>query len=90
MHAVVVNANVHDVDRATQRLHDEVVPRVSQAPGFVAAYWIRTPGPRGLSIIVFDSEENARATASRLQADGSGTDAVTLEGVDVHEVVANA
>ena len=38
MHAVVVKVNVDDSEAAMARLRDEVVPRVSQAPGFVAGY----------------------------------------------------
>ena len=36
MHAVVVRVNIDDSEAATARLREEVVPRVSQAPGFVA------------------------------------------------------
>jgi len=41
MHAVVVRVNIDDSEAATARLREEVVPRVSQAPGFVAGYWTR-------------------------------------------------
>jgi hypothetical protein len=36
MHAVVVNLTITDADAAEQALHEQLVPRVSQAPGFVA------------------------------------------------------
>jgi hypothetical protein len=45
----------------------------------------------GLSIIVFDSEENARAAGDRVSAIASAApDDVTLDGVEVREVVASA
>jgi hypothetical protein len=40
---------------------------------------------------VFESEDAARAAAELIRSDGSPTpDAVTLDSVDVNEVVANA
>jgi len=88
MHAVVVKAKLSDDDSASlEELREQVVPRVSQAPGFVAGYWVRLESEnRGASVIVFDSEENARNAASQLQP----PEGVTLESVDVGEVVANA
>jgi hypothetical protein len=87
MHAVVVRVTVNDPDGAQQRLKEEVVPRASNAPGFQAGYWTRE-GQSGLSMIVFDSEENARAAAERIPA--SVPEGVTFEGIEVREVVASA
>ena len=90
MHAVVVNVTVNDFDRARKMLEEEVVPRVKQAPGFVAGYWTRTEENRGLSMIVVESEEGARAVAEMILRGPPDPDAVTVEGVDVREVVASA
>ena len=87
MHAVVVRVTVNDEEAAMASLRDEVVPQASQAPGFVAGYWTRKDNT-GLSMIVFESEEGANAVAERLPS--MVPDAVTLEGVEVREVVANA
>ena len=87
MHAVVVRVKIKDAEGATSALREQVVPRVSQAPGFVAGYWTRKDNA-GLSMIVFDSEENAQAASEAIR---SGVpDAVDLEGTEVREVVANA
>jgi hypothetical protein len=44
------------------------VPRVSQAPGFVAGYWTRADdGSNGLSMLVFESGDNARAAADMIR-----------------------
>ena len=88
MHAVVVRAKLSDDDSASlEELRQQVVPRVSQAPGFVAGYWVRFESEhRGTSVIVFDSEENARNAGDQFQPPAG----VTLESVDVGEVVANA
>jgi heme-degrading monooxygenase HmoA len=89
MHAVVVQVTVHDPDSDTARLRDEIVPRVSQAPGFVTGYWLRTGDDKGLSVIVFESEDAAQGAAEMIQA-APRTDEATLDGVDVREVVAHA
>jgi hypothetical protein len=41
-----------------------------------------------MSVIVFETEEAAQALARTIAADGPPTDAVTLDGVEVREVVA--
>lgn len=87
MHALVVRVTVNNVEGAQQRLQDEVVPRASSAPGFQTGYWTRE-GNSGLSMVIFDSEENARAAAERVPA--TVPDDVTLDGVEVREVVASA
>jgi hypothetical protein len=87
MHAVVVRVTISDVEQAEAALRDQVVPRVSQAPGFVAGYWTRKDSG-GLSMILFESEDAANAVSERIHADVP--DAVTLDGVEVREVVANA
>ena len=88
MHAVVVNVTLPDDDSASlQELREQVVPRVSQAPGFVAGYWVRHEGEkRGSSVIVFESEDNARAASEQFQP----PEGVTLDSMSLGEVVANA
>jgi hypothetical protein len=87
MHAVVVRVTVNDRDAAETRLREEIVPRVSQLPGVVSGYWTRSDGPDGLSMVVFDSEDDARAAAD--QVPQMVSESVTLESVEVREVVAN-
>jgi hypothetical protein len=90
VHAVVVNVTIHDFDRAVQTLNERIVPAVSQAPGFIAGYWTRSDDNRGHSVIAVESEDNARAIAEMIQAQSPQNDAVTLDSVEVREVVANA
>jgi hypothetical protein len=90
MHAVVVQVRINDFERSREFLDSEVVPRASQAPGFVAGYWVRLGDDQGRSMIVFDSEEGAQAAKQMVEAGASESDAVTLESVDVGEVVASA
>jgi hypothetical protein len=87
MHAVLVNVTVNDRDAATKELHEQVVPMVSAAPGFVAGYWTALPNGQGRGTIVFESEDAAQAAAGRVQG---SREAVTIDSVEVGEVVANA
>jgi hypothetical protein len=67
------------------------VPRVSQAPGFVAGYWVRLEGgDEGNSVIVFESEDAARAAAERIRENTDTNPGVTLNDITVGEVVASA
>jgi hypothetical protein len=84
--AAVVNVTVNDQEGAMAVLHDRVVPQVSAAPGFVAGYWVNLSGNRGTSIVVFESEEAARAAAG---ARPPG-EFVSFDSVEVGEVIASA
>jgi hypothetical protein len=87
MHAVVVRVTVEEPEASQQRLREEVVPQASRAAGFQAGYWTRE-GNTGLSMAIFDTEENARAAAERIPT--MVPEGVTMEGVEVREVVASA
>ena len=87
MHAVVIRVTIKDRDAAIPELQERVVPSVSQAPGFVAGYWTRKDDT-GLSMVVFESEDAARAASEQIP--NGIPDSVDLESVEVREVVANA
>jgi hypothetical protein len=88
MHAVVVRSTINDFEQGVAFLRDEVVPRVSQAPGFVAGYWVRLDGNQGTSMLVFDSEDTARTMARQIVGPPSG--AVNINSVEVGEVAMHA
>ena len=87
MHAIVVRVSIDDPEAATARLREDVVPRVSQAPGLVAGYRTRKQ-VTGLSMLVFESEEAATNAEQRVRA--NMPDGVNLESTEIREVVANA
>jgi hypothetical protein len=87
MHAVVVKVTLSDVDAGLADLRERVVPEVSKAPGFVAGYWTRK-GNTGLSMIIADSEEAAKRGSEMVP--GMIPPGVTLESVEIREVVAHA
>jgi hypothetical protein len=86
MHAVVVTVTVNDAEASLNRLRDEVVPQVKQSPGVVAGYWTRKDDT-GISMVVFESEDDAKAMSERVPT--IVPDEVTLESVEVREVVAH-
>jgi hypothetical protein len=91
MYAVVVRVTIGDVEQAEPALRNEVVPAVSQAPGFKAGYWTASEEGgqlTGVSMVIFESEENARAAADRVT--DTAPPSVTIESVEVREVVASA
>ena len=88
MHAVVVGVSIGgDPEEATTHLRENIVPTISQLPGFVGGYWVRLEGGgQGRAVIVFESEDAARSASEKLQP----APGVTLDSVDVGEVVASA
>jgi hypothetical protein len=87
MHAVVVKATISDREASESTLRDQVVPRVAQAPGFVTGYWT-SKGDKGLSMVVFESEEAANGMSEQVRS--VAPDTVTIEDIEVREVVAHA
>ena len=81
MHAVVVNLTIEESQADLRELRDWVVPQLSQATGFVTGYWTRK-GNTGLSMIVFDSEDAAKAATERVRS--AVSDAVATIERDHH------
>ena len=94
MHALVTRVTIHNADHTREMLASQVVPGVSGAPGFKTGYWTWQTGGgelNGLAMMIFDSEENARAAGDRISAVAAdASDDVTLDSVEVREVVASA
>jgi hypothetical protein len=93
MHALVTRVSIHDADRTREMLTSQVVPGVSGAPGFQSGYWTWSTGGgerNGLAMMIFDSEENARSAGDRIRAAAESSDDVTLDELEVREVVASA
>ena len=74
-------------DLGTRMIQAELIPQVSQAPGFVKGVWFGD-GERGHGLIVFETEEQARAAnqfVPSMEFDGvqvtsSHTYAIVAEG----------
>ena len=89
MHAVVVRVTIGDADVAQKGLQEQILPRVSKAPSLVAGYWTLSDDRKsGVSMIVFEGEEAARGAAAMV-GNGPFPESVTLDSVEVRQVVAN-
>jgi quinol monooxygenase YgiN len=93
MHAVVGQVKIDQSreEEARKALNQVVVPTAKQMAGFVSGTWCRAlQDDRGISMLVFESEEAARAAAEQMrQGPPPGTPA-TFVSADVFEVVAQA
>jgi len=87
MHAVFARVTIHDPEPALKNLHEEVVPQVSQLPGLVAGYWMRPEENQGRALIVFESEDTARAAVDNARQ--NAPEFVTFDSVDIVEVIAH-
>jgi hypothetical protein len=89
MHALVVRVSISDPVAARKTLDEQVVPQVSQTPGFIAGYWTWSDDQsNGQSMIVFESDDAARKVEERLR--GLVPEGVAVESTEVREVVASA
>jgi hypothetical protein len=87
MFAVVIPVTFNDRSAATEEL-EGLVPQVSGMPGFQAGYWVSLSPDKGTAMIIFDSEESARALEAVAQNTPAG--AVTPDSIEVGEVIAHA
>lgn len=90
MHAVVVRSTLHDFEEASKILREEGIPRISQAPGFVSAQWVRLDESTGTSMLTFESEQAAQAAGEMLRANPPGGSAITINTIEIGEVVERA
>jgi hypothetical protein len=90
MHAMVetIHIDPEAIDVARSLIREQVTPRVAAAAGFVAGYWLEPLEGKAMSIIVFEEEEQARATAPPVGL--SPVPGMVVESVDVAVVMAHA
>jgi hypothetical protein len=90
MHAALVTVSIKGGvnDARLKNLHDNVVPGVSGAPGFVAGYWLDEADGKGFAFVVFEDEAKAKAASPPVGVDmGEG---VMVESVEFRAILANA
>jgi hypothetical protein len=90
MHAAIIRANIPGGtnDARLKNLHEQVIPRVSGAPGFKTGYWCDTIDDKGLAFLVFDDEAAAKAAAPPAGTDmGEG---ITIGSVEFREILGSA
>jgi hypothetical protein len=86
MYAVVQTSSISDYEKARKLLHDEVLPTVQEIPGFVTGHWLAPVDGTGMSVVVFETEAQARTLADQMTPGRQINDYVTVETVEVREV----
>jgi hypothetical protein len=79
MHAIVTHATISDLAEAKRGLEEEVIPMMKTTPGFVGAYFVAVDDSHGISIEVFETDEQARAVAPPEGTEGPGVTVATLQ-----------
>jgi len=74
-------------DEARQALVGQVLPAVKGSPGFVAGYWFAQDGNTGSSVVFWETKQHAEAMAERLRPGAHPAPPVTVERVEVREVI---
>ena len=87
-----VNANESHTEPARQFLPQTAVPGAREQ-GAKAGYWLAPQGGRGVSVLVFDTEEAARKAAEQFKVGQppmpNAPAGVTVKTVEVREVLAS-
>jgi hypothetical protein len=86
MYAALVKLTIarDQAPAAASALVDDILPQVRSAPGFVAGYWLEPADEQGFSIVLFETEQQAReAVPPATSWDAPG---VTITGAEVRRV----
>jgi hypothetical protein len=89
---IEVNANESHTEAGREVLNKHAVPGAREQ-GAKAAYWLAPQGDRGVSIVVFETEDEARKAAAMFQTGEApmpdAPEGVTVTTVEVREVLAS-
>jgi hypothetical protein len=93
MYAVFTEVNAEDsvADAAREFLPQQAVPAAREG-GAKGGYWLAPQGGRGVAVVVFDTEAEARQAAAMFRVGESpmpgSPEGVTVKSVEVREVLA--
>jgi hypothetical protein len=91
--AVLIEVGVADVDRdaGLVALRDQLVPMIRQLPGFRGGTWLTGNGDGlGLSLTLWDSDDQAAAFAARFGLGTSPTVNAAVTRCELREVASTA
>ncbi len=86
MYAAIATVSISDYEKARRLLHEDVLPTVTDIPGFVSGNWLAPVGGKGMEILIFETEHEAQAMADQMPPGRQVNEFVTVESVDVREV----
>jgi hypothetical protein len=90
VYAALVNLTI-DPDQApaaASALVSDILPTVRSAPGFVAGYWLEPADGQGFSIVLFDTEAQAREAVPPVTT--WNAPGANITGTDVRRVAMTA
>jgi hypothetical protein len=89
MYAALVTLTIApEAPAAANALVDDILPQVRSAPGFVTGYWLEPADDQGFSLVLFETEQQARdAVPPATSWDAPG---VTITGTEVRRVAVTA
>jgi hypothetical protein len=93
MYAVLIEVDVSGVERESglRALREQIVPAISQLPGFQSGTWLTgNQDGKGLSLTLWDAEQNARAMVERFGPGSSPAASATVTRCERREVAATA
>lgn len=93
MYAVLIEVDVAGVDReqGIKALREQILPAIKALPGFRSGTWL-TGGAdgNGLSLTLWDTEDNARLMAERFGPGSSPTTSASVVRCEVRDVAITA
>jgi len=83
MYAALVTVQIEpsQAPAAAAALMDDILPKITSAPGFAAGYWLEPADGQGFSILLFDTEEQTRQAANSTTSWSAPE--VSIEGVEI-------
>jgi hypothetical protein len=89
MYGVIARVKTGSKEDSKAMIRDVILPRARQLPGFAGGTWLQElDDDRGTAIMQFESEDDARAVAERIQSEGPlAGERVDLQSVDACEVL---
>lgn len=76
------------IEGSAEHVVTNVLPRTRQAPGIVSAYWTTDGSGGTLNMLVFETEETARAALERVK-NAPRPPYMKVESVALHRVLAS-
>lgn len=93
MHGTIVTVDIDAArrDEALNLLHEFTIPTAKSLTGFVRGVWLRSDdGTTGRGVALFDTQEHAQAAAEAARQGPPPGAPVTVQSVEVFEVVGEA
>ena len=92
MYAVFIEVNANESHVEAPRLLAQNAAPAARTSGAKAGYWLAPQGGRGVSIVVFESEDEARTAAAMFRIGEppmpGAPEGVTVKTAEVREVLA--